>query len=205
MSPGQAHRLVDRAPGATVRDIPDQAPASARSVVLVSSLLFVCAGNVCRSPFAERYAAVAAPGTSVVFGSAGFEALEGYGMDAAMAAELVARGGSASGFRARALDPAMMADADLVLTMTLRQRHLLRSGFPHYQDRVHTLGLAGRVAPQIGAVMGPAQLGEVMVERLDTLRSADDIPDPHLRGPAVASQVAALIAGHVDAVLEILG
>lgn len=169
----------------------------------VLSVLFVCAGNICRSPFAERYAATVAQraGSSLAFASAGFEALDGYPMDLTMAAELSARGGSSAGFRARSLDGLMLEDAGLVLTMTLRQRHLIRSGFPHFQDKVHTLGLAGRVAPAIGPVLGSDQLASVLVERLDKLTTTDDVTDPYRLGQVVAAEVATRIAAHVDAVL----
>lgn len=165
-------------------------------------ILFVDAGNICRSPFAERFAALQAHrhGGDLAVESAGFQALDGYPMDALMARELEARGGSASGFRARSLE-SFMLEADLVLTMTLRQRHFIRSGWPYSDDRVHTLGLAGRVAEQIGAVTGPAHLAEVLTERLDPLWPEDDVPDPYHRGPKLAAEVAGRLAGHVSAVV----
>lgn len=172
----------------------------------MSSVLFICSGNICRSPFAERYAAAQAVrrGSGLTFASAGFEALEGYPMDPVMAEQLRTRGGVDGGFRARALDVGMLEDAELVLTMTLRQRHLLRSGFPYYQDKVHTLGLVARVAPAIGAVPDPAALAEAVGDRLDKLVAADDLADPYRLGPAAAAQVADRIAGQVEALLDAL-
>ena len=169
----------------------------------MSRIVFICQGNICRSPFAERYAAllVTRAGATLAVESAGFDALDGYPMEATMAAELRARGGSARGFRARSLESPMLEDADLILTMTLRQRHMVRSGWPHFQDRTHTLGLVGRVAPQIGPTVGPAHLAEILVERLDRLTTDDDVPDPMLRGPVVAAEVAGLIAARVEAVI----
>lgn len=167
-------------------------------------ILFICQGNICRSPFAERYAVAQALrlGGQIAVESAGFDAMDGYPMHPQLIPELEARGGSARGFRARSLESPMLDDADLILTMTLRQRHMVRSGWPHWQDRTHTLGLAGRVAPEIGRTLGPAQLAEVLVERLDKLSADDDVPDPMLRGPVVAAEVAGLIAARVDAVLD---
>ena len=167
-------------------------------------ILFVCSGNIIRSPFAERYAAllVQRRGGELAVESAGHQALDGHPMEAFMAAELQARGGTASGFRSRSLEAFMLDDADLVLTMTLRQRHLIRSGWPYCQDRVHTLGLAGRVAGQVGTVLGPGHLAAVLTERLDRLSTDDDIPDPYLRGPAVAAEVADLLAARVSALVD---
>lgn len=166
-------------------------------------VLFLCSGNIVRSPFAERYAAllVRRRGGTLAVESAGYQALDGYPMEALMASELQARGGSAGGFRSRSLETPMLEHADLVLTMTLRQRHLIRSGWPFSQDRVHTLGLAGRVADQIGTVLGPTHLAEVLTGRLDRLTTDDDIPDPYHRGPVVAAEVADLIAARVAGVV----
>ena len=166
-------------------------------------ILFVCSGNIVRSPFAERYAAllVQRRGAELAVESAGHQALDGYPMEPLMAAELEARGGTASGFRSRSMETFMLDDADLVLAMTLRQRHLIRSGWLFCQDRVHTLGLAGRVAEQVGTVLGPAHLAEVLTERLDKLTTDDDITDPYHRGPTVAAEVADVLALRVGAVL----
>ena len=65
-------------------------------------VVFVCTGNICRSPLAERLAAHLDPHTS--FASAGTHAMVGSDMDAGMAAELSRLGGDPSDFSPRLID-----------------------------------------------------------------------------------------------------
>jgi protein-tyrosine-phosphatase len=94
-----------------------------------SRVLFVCAGNICRSPLAEAIARRRAHerGLQVEFESAGVSAYDG---DAAMPETLqVARehGLDLSDFAARSLTAHAVRGADLVLTMTASQRDRARS------------------------------------------------------------------------------
>ncbi len=95
-------------------------------------ILVVCDTNVCRSPLAERHlrhqfdSMLGTAGDGVEVSSAGVRAVIGSPMDSHAAAELERIGGSASFFEARQLTPAMLQEADLVLTATraLRSRVL---------------------------------------------------------------------------------
>ena len=95
-------------------------------------ILVVCDTNVCRSPLAERHlrhqfdSMLGTAGDGVEVSSAGVRAVIGSPMDSHAAAELERIGGSASWFEARQLTPAMLQEADLVLTATraLRSRVL---------------------------------------------------------------------------------
>lgn len=88
------------------------------------TILFVCTGNICRSPVAEvltRHLLEKGLGADVVrfsVGSAGTEAVTGNRMDPYSRATLTVRGldQDAAAFRARRIDRAMVAAADLVLT-----------------------------------------------------------------------------------------
>lgn len=76
-------------------------------------ILFVCTGNLFRSPIAERLAAtwareslVSSPGpTGVEMTSAGTAATDGRPMASASAQALERLGGTSEGFRSRALTP----------------------------------------------------------------------------------------------------
>lgn len=168
--------------------------------------MFVCSGNVARSAFAERYAALRAQRRrlELTFSSAGFEALDGSPMHPSFEAELVARGGTAAGFRSRQLEPELIADADLVLPMTLRQRHLLVSGYPWAQDAVHPLARFVRLAGSAGRQVGPAEYAHVLATGAVPFDSADDIADPQYAGPQVTAQVAQRIGDAVERLVALL-
>lgn len=93
------------------------------------SLLFVCTGNICRSPFAEHLtrsliAERLGPENcrKITTDSAGTHALQGAAMDPHVESELRAVGLSGDGFAAKRLDTAQLQKADLVLTADLSQR-----------------------------------------------------------------------------------
>jgi protein-tyrosine-phosphatase len=118
-------------------------------------VLFVCYGNICRSPLAEAIARQKADerGFSATFESAGVGALDDG--CATPEAEQVAgeHGLSLSAFGSRRLDSKILGRADLVLTMTADQLEHVRSLGAR---RAHLLtefgsGSAGDVADPIGA------------------------------------------------------
>lgn len=101
----------------------------------------MCGGNTCRSPLAAALlrAAAAARGVAVEVASAGTDAFEG--MPASPHAVAAARelGAEIGPHRARRLSREMVAAADLVLTMTRRQRQAVADLVPSAADRVLTL------------------------------------------------------------------
>jgi len=109
------------------------------------SILYVCTGNICRSPFAELLtralldAALGHQEDQVSVASAGTCGMVGHAMDATAAAELRARGVDADGFRARALRRSLIQDADLVLTATLAHRQLVLEEEPRALRRTFTI------------------------------------------------------------------
>jgi protein-tyrosine phosphatase len=95
-----------------------------------AAILFVCTGNVCRSPLMERLlvtrldARLGAEQRSrqIAVVSAGTRALVGQPMTDEAARELVRLGGDPAGFVARQFTAAMVDDADLVVTATRAHR-----------------------------------------------------------------------------------
>ena len=81
-------------------------------------ILFVCVGNVCRSPLGERLLASRLEGRGVEVSSAGVGALVGEPMTPESVQHVEAYGAKADGFVSRQLDPAMVDESDLVLTAT---------------------------------------------------------------------------------------
>lgn len=174
----------------------------------MSHLLFVCTGNICRSPFAERYASLVADRSGVTdwtFASAGAGAIVGSAMEPTMATELRALGGDPSGFRARALDREIIGSADLIVAMETFHRSVVLDDFPNLVRRTFTLGQLARIARDHPAdVRGSELLGRIGAFR-QRARDEDDIPDPYRRGPELTHEVAGRISGLLDELVPRLG
>lgn len=101
------------------------------------SILVVCLGNICRSPYAGRrldheFATAGLGGTDV--GSAGF-ILPGRTSPEAARRVAARRGLDLADHRSQVLTPSMLAAADLVLVMSVRQRRDLRREFGRENTR----------------------------------------------------------------------
>jgi protein-tyrosine phosphatase len=184
-------------------------------------ILYVCTGNICRSPLAERYTVhrleqqpgEAAAGFEV--GSVGVRALEGYPMDRLAEAELARRGGSGVGFVGRRMTASHIESADLVLTMTRSHRAAALTEAPGALRRTFTLleaaDLARLLAGDPGTESdarsgaGPAGLVAVMAAHRGRARLEDyDVADPIGRPAEVHAAVADVIASAVDDVAAFL-
>jgi len=161
-------------------------------------LLFVCTGNICRSPLAEGLALAYARaenealGAALTASSAGTAALVGHPIQSSAGLVLRGLGGDADGFRARQLVAEQIQTADLVLTMTRRHRAAVLELAPRMMSRTFTL----REAASLLAAMDSTWLtnvpdvtvrGRQLVAALAQLRAArvvnrnalrDDIADP---------------------------
>lgn len=159
----------------------------------MSHLVFVCTGNVCRSPFAERLstAMFADAGlTGWKFSSLGTGALEGHPMDELMRERLEARGGSGEGFAARQATAEGLREADLVITMQSGHHDWVLEEMPGLITRTFSLGQAVRFTVEdAGARRGGAYLDALHGHR-SRARRRDDVQDPYRRGPEAADRAA---------------
>lgn len=116
-------------------------------------ILFVCTGNICRSPTAERLAAAYARRADIldlVSSSAGTRAVIEHPIHPYAAEVLKKLGGDPADFAARQLTAKIASGADLILTMTRDQRDAVLELAPQRLRSTFTLGEAARIASQSG-------------------------------------------------------
>lgn len=163
-------------------------------------VLFLCSGNVCRSPIAERLTrafAVEHDRTDLTAESAGVRALVGFPIEPVAADVIEGLGASAADFRARRLRPDMIEGADLVLGMTERIRDRATDLVPDASDRVFTLREASSLAVQAGVGT---------VAELAGARGRYSIDDENINDPVgLKAHAAAMVGDRIaDALLPLL-
>ncbi|MEW1954947.1 hypothetical protein [Terrabacter sp. NPDC080008] len=103
-------------------------------------ILFICTGNICRSPYAERRLRQLLPDTGVPISSAGTAAVVGSDIERATSEQLRRLGADVTGFSARAVTPQLLDEAELVLTMTRTHRSEVARLRPAAMRRIFALG-----------------------------------------------------------------
>jgi protein-tyrosine phosphatase len=162
----------------------------------VFDVVFVCTGNICRSPMAEfilvKRLDEVLPQDAARFRvhSAGTYGLHDYPIDPRAARAIGDLGIDASTFRARELTDQMLADADVVLTATRDHRATAVTMSPRSSRKTFTTREFGRLC----AGVDPAQLpaGDPVLRGREVVRSAgnrrglepasyddDEIADPY--------------------------
>jgi protein-tyrosine phosphatase len=165
-------------------------------------VLFVCIGNVCRSPVGERLLAARLPAERFEVASAGVGAMVGYAMSKYAAAELQGYGGDPTGFAAQQLTPELIAEADVLLTATRDLRSQVLAESPGALRRTFTvLEFAHLVEISEGS-----NAAEV-VKWAGAHRSAaagveQDVPDPFRRGPEAHAAAASAIHDAVERIAK---
>lgn len=170
-----------------------------------ASVLFVCEGNVCRSPAAELILRDLLPLPSLHVASAGTGARVGETVTPVMTRLLAERGIDATGLYARELTPALIDEADLVVTMTSLQRRDVVLTVPAALRRTWTLlSLAEtlRSTPPPGSD-DPVSLRSLS-ERAAGYRSTGgaDVPDPYGRSRRACARAFDLIVPAVAVLAE---
>ncbi|RFA08321.1 hypothetical protein B7R54_03095 [Subtercola boreus] len=171
------------------------------------SILFICTGNICRSPLAaqvlEHELTGAAAGGRVTVLSRGTHARVGEPMDPPAAKQSEALGGDSSSHLASQLVEADLAGADLVVTMTLAQRASAARMLPAASKKSVTLLELQRMIDHLASESGasPARsdsplggLANLLAQRSAVpppRHEADlDIPDPFRRSSGTHVRVA---------------
>ncbi|OBB75583.1 protein tyrosine phosphatase [Mycolicibacterium monacense] len=165
-------------------------------------ILFVCTGNICRSPIAERlavaYARDRVPGFSA--SSAGTRAIIDHSIHREAALVLEALGGASADFAARRLTAKISADADLILTMTKAHRDRVLEIAPNQLNRTFTLSEAAGLVSTFNA-QTIADLAEFRSQV--GAHGGVDIPDPIGQSARVFAEIGSQIADLLAPVMEL--
>jgi protein-tyrosine phosphatase len=182
----------------------------------VFDLLFVCTGNICRSPMAELIArhelsrALGPDSERFRVHSAGTHGLVDHPLDRTAAGALNALGVADHGFAARRLVADLVQGADLVLCATRQHRAAAVSLVPRASARTFTIPefarLCGFVDPTVLPAGDPVARARALVPAAAAFRGhvqvppyEDDIDDPYgAKAPvfdACANEIAEALRG----------
>ena len=192
----------------------------------VFRLLYVCTGNICRSPFAQfhtRFLLGARLGPwahAFAVHSAGVSAVRGHGMHEDTRAQLASRRDhpDVAAFAARQLPDRDVLLADLVLTMTRDHRSTVLGDVPRALPTTFTLREFARLlraadpAERAALPRPPVERARAMVALARATRGTvpavsaeeDAVPDPVSGGPEAHADAARVIDECVRTVLDLL-
>ena len=170
-------------------------------------VLFVCTGNICRSPTAEALARRELdryPGAPIQLSSAGSHALEGNPAASRSMLAASARGASLERHLARELTGRRVRAADLVLCMAAEHRPFVLSYDRSAADRTFLLASFARVADEWGwLAASPAGLVALAAEHAAE-QPGDDVDDPLGQPPEAYAACAERLDGLVTPVIAAL-
>ena len=183
------------------------------------NIVFVCTGNICRSPMAEQMLVQQAAKNKlpIVVSSAGVMAMTGDPMTPQSAEAMTLRGYTPTKHVSQDLTPKILEDADLVLTATLEHRSELARMLPKASKYSFTIDEFARLTSFLMAdpefqdefKKKPKETREQYLKRamheavllrgmVPTSLDPIDVIDPYMQSMKVYNQVAA----HVDSRLE---
>jgi len=195
----------------------------------VVTLLTVCTGNICRSPFAHLWLGnrldEIAPGAFTV-ASAGTMGLSGRPMDERSAARLAATGVpegayAADAFAARRLGDADVAGADVVLALSREHRDAVIQMSPRMLKRAYTVREFARLLTHVYREAGEAIPGgaapeqvaarwKALIKYATLYRSGasapgdeDDVVDPYRREDAVYDEMVDQLLPALETIVEL--
>jgi glycine hydroxymethyltransferase len=182
----------------------------------MATILFVCTGNICRSPIAEGFLRQMLADRNIAgmdVESAGVSGLDGYPAMPEAVTALFERNVDISSHLARRLTRTMAESADLVVGMSSGHRDAMVRLAPKSAGRTFTLKELVNLLDQQGqrpSRGAPAERMSAAISEADTLRRAgaasdltdEDIPDPLGLGPEAFRAIAWQIEGLTEQLVE---
>jgi protein-tyrosine-phosphatase/predicted ATP-grasp superfamily ATP-dependent carboligase len=132
-----ASRLLERVPPVRRR----HATRTRDALRLGGGVLFVCKGNICRSPFAERYVRLRYPGLRAVLSSAGYHPKGDRPSPPAAVEAARELGVDLGAHRSRVLDAEMVRNADVIVTFDRENHDVVARTFPDAERKLHRLAV----------------------------------------------------------------
>lgn len=139
---------------------------------MINKVLFICIGNICRSPMAEGLFKQALPEKAVF--SAGLSAMVGDAADPLSIQLMDERGIDIREHRARSLAGWMISETDLIVTMDMDQKRFIEHRYPGAKGKVIRIGEYGKF----------------------------DVPDPYRLSPSAFRHSLNLIEQGIDQLVE---
>jgi protein-tyrosine phosphatase len=171
------------------------------------TVVIVCTGNVCRSPLTEQLlrSRFQAAGVPALVSSAGTDIVQGLVMPDEVVAQSRRFGGDPTAHAPRALDAAVLREADLVLAATREHRSAIARALPRAARYTFTIAQFARLVESLPPIADPWDLvAEAAAERGAAAPPEnpddDDIEDPYRRGDEVYGRVGDRIAALVDTI-----
>ena len=172
------------------------------------TVLFVCVGNLCRSPLAERLLRARLQerlgdlSAAVIVESAGTRAVVREPMDDMAAQELARLGFSNDHFRAHRLSAQMLTEADLVLTATKELRSRVLEDVPAALRRTFTIREFAALVDGVQVDSPKSLVADAAQRRSSAQLQEYDVPDPIGLGAAAHRVSADLIDASLTPVAE---
>lgn len=109
---------------------------------IINNILFVCIGNICRSPMAEALfkAANNKQRRNIHASSAGLQAMVNHSADATSQELMKKKGLDISHHQARQITSDLIVKSDLILTMSNDQKRTIETKYTHAHGKIFRLG-----------------------------------------------------------------